>query len=513
MNTTSGFLLDIPQVKVKVHPGTTLLLRLFLHSQIAESWLFRPAIDDWVVDDGQILIMASHIDPSFVQLSSGNKVNQTVTLFIPSVLQPGQFLKSWLRFPAIAEEFIPIEAEILSPEQEKGKHQVVEVTLKVTLPFNLEKNSLSSALDPTTTGTFGLISGLIDLDKIPSRWLVAELLVILCQRGNEYIKTEPGKELLNQLKSTRLFQNGVSAFASAQIPIWIANSLKSMKTILGGESLLSVWEQWLFSLVGADIQKLEQTSVSPVSAEAILSKIGEAADRWFAGIILGLAHISPRIAATLSDLASTEDCELTQGISISTQNSVSATGATHSLITKLPGLDLLPARWLVVELLLLLCQKGDEYALTQAGSQLLKQLRSTRFFKNGVIAFTCAQVPRWLAISHEAAKAYQTSASPQIGQASLLEVGEQWLWSLQPRDIPVSGAAVDTVVASLGMNAERWFSCVVLGLALVSPRIADTWSEVARVATTQGDTSLVSPTPFEETILDSVFPERGSLQR
>jgi hypothetical protein len=569
MNKPLKVLLDLPEVKVKVHPGTNLVLQLLLQSQIAESWLFRPAIDDWVVDNGQILTMASHIDPSFVQLTCGKKVNQTVTIFIPSVLQPGKFLKSWLRFPAIAEESIPIEVEISSLEQEQDKHQVVEVCLSVTLPFNLEKNSLSSALEPTTAGTFGLMSGLIDLDKIPSRWLVAELLVILCQRGNEYVQTEPGKELLNQLKTTRLFQNGVSAFASAQIPIWIGNSLKSMKTILGGESLLSVWEQWLFSLVGADIQKVEQTSVSPVSAETILSKIGEAADctkrsaasgdRWFAGIVLGLAHSSLRIATTLSEIASTEVCDSTQGISISTQNSVSATGATHSLITKLPSLDLLPARWLVVELLLLLCKKGDEYAQTQAGSQLLAQLRNTRFFKNGVIAFTCAQVPRWLAISHEAAEAYQTSASPQIGQGGLLEVGEEWLWSLQASDIPhfspelenlspnlsparrealnfspephrergwgvrhdvtshsdipVPDAAVDTLLASLGMNPERWFSCVVLGLALVSPRIADTWCAIARVATTQGDTSLVSPTAFEETILDSVFPERGSLQR
>ncbi|GAB1544661.1 hypothetical protein NUACC21_73370 [Scytonema sp. NUACC21] len=510
MNRNSEILQDIPEVAVKVQPGTNLVLQLSIHSQIAENWFFRPAIDDWVVDNGQILTMESHIDPPFVQLTCGNKFTQTVTIPIPSVLKPGQLLKSWLRFPALAEVSIPIEAEILSPEQEKDKYQVVEVSLSVTLPFYLEKNFLPKALEPTTFGAFDLMSGLMDLDKIPSRWLVAELLVILCQRGNEYAQTEAGKELLNQLKSTPLFQNGVSAFASAQIPNWIASSLKSMKTILGDKSLLSVWEQWLLSLVGSDLevaQKVGTTFVSAVSPEAIASKIGDA-DRWFAGIVLGLAHSLPRIATTLSAIASTEVSHSTQGKSRKTQNSASATQATQSLITKLPGLDLLPVRWLVVELLLLLCLKGDEYAKTQAGSQLLAQLRNTSFFNNGVIAFTCAQVPRWLVISREAAKAYKTSASPQIGQGSLLELGERWLWNLQSSDISVPDAAVDNFVASLGLNSEHWFSCVVLGLTLVSPRIAETCRAIVN---TQGDTSLVSPTPSEQINLNSIFPEGGSL--
>jgi hypothetical protein len=515
MQGISELLLDIPQVKVKVHPGEILLLRLSVHSQIAESWLFRPAIDDWVVDDGQIITMGSHIDPSFVQLSSGNKVNQTVTVFIPSLLQPGQFLKSWLRFPGLAEESIPIEAEILSPEQEKGKHQVVEVSLEVTLPFNLEKNSLSSALDPTTAGIFDLMSGLMDLEKIPSRWLVAELLVILCQRGDEYVQTEVGSQLLNQIKTTRFFQNGVSVFASAQIPNWIVNSLKSVNTILGGESLLCVWEQWLFSLVGSDVQKIRETSVSPMLAEVISSKFGEAPDRWFAGIILGLAQSSPQILTTLHAISPKGD---------------RTTAATHTLITTLPNLDILPVRWLVVELLVLLSQRGDEYAQTEAGRQLLQQLKPTRFFKNGVLAFNCAQVPRWLAISHEAAEAYQTSASLQIKQGGLLDVGEQWLWSLVSTDlnmsqlksdISVSSAATDAFVTSLGIDAERWFSCVALGLVLISPRIAEVLSSAiasakvpsGSIATSAAVTTLVSPPPSEQTILDSVLQEKGSLHR
>ncbi|QDL11629.1 hypothetical protein DP113_30520 [Brasilonema octagenarum UFV-E1] len=291
--------------------------------------------------------------------------------------------------------------------------------------------------------------------------------------------------------------------------------------------------------IGSDVQKIGQTSVSPILAEVISSKFGEAADapalsrpkgdRWFAGIILGLAHTSPKFATTLSAIASTEISHLTQDISIPTRHSEYATGATHTLITTLPTLDILPVRWLVVELLVLLSQKGDEYAQTEAGGQLLQQLKPTRFFKNGVLAFNCAQVPRWLAISHEAAEAYKTSASPQIKQGYLLDVGEQWLWSLMPTDlnlsqlksdISVSGATTDTFVASLGIDAERWFSCVALGLALVSPRIAEVLSAIVpgkvpsgSIATSVPVTTVVSPPPSEQTILDSVLQEEGSLQR
>ncbi|BAZ50613.1 hypothetical protein NIES4103_32300 [Nostoc sp. NIES-4103] len=513
MNNNFGILLDIPQVKVKLKPGTNLILKLLIHSQIPENWLFRPAIDDWVVDDGQIITMASYIDPAFVYLTSRNTFNQTVTLFIPSHLQPGQFLKSWLRLPALAEESILIEVEILSPEQQEDKHQAVEVCLEITLPFNLEKNS-SNSLVQATAGSFGLMSGMIDLEKIPSRWLVAELLTILCQIGDKYIETQAGSELFNQLKTTRFFENGVSFFTSAQIPNWIINSLKSVNTILDGESLLSVWQQWLLSLVGSDVEKRGKTFVSPMSAEAIITEIGQDSDRWFTTIILGLAHSSPQFATTLSDIASQD---------ISTPTRHSEYPKTHSLLPTIASLDIFPVRWLVVELLLILCLKGEEYAQTQAGTQLLQQLRYTDFFKNGVIAFTSAQVPRWLVISHQVAQAYQTSASPQINQGGLLNLGKQWLWSLVPtdlnihqlkNDISLSGTATDTFVTSLGMDAERWFSCFALGLALVSPRIAETWRRICQTAVTKPiATSLVFPLPSEQTILNSVLQERGSLQR
>lgn len=552
--------------KIKVCPGSSLVINLLINSQIAENLLFRPTLDDWLIDNSKVISISSSISPPYLYVVQGSQVSQKITVSIPSILQNGQKIKSWLRFPAIQEEAIPIELEIGSPETEKDKNQAVEVSLQdtfptilqigqklkswlqfpaiqekaispqvtekdknqiieVSLPVNLpfpsrDGNLFSNALDKSTAVMFGLMSGLIDLDKIPSRWLVAELLVRLSKKGEEYAQTEPGRQLLNQIKPTSFFQNGVIAFASARIPNWIGDSIKSENTILGGQSFLDIWEKWLLNLLPAEQETLEkkrETSGSGYLAENYVAKLGGSADRWFAGILLGLAQISPLIAKKLQDIASKEpklDSDACQRIPFSDR----ATEATQSLLAVLPGLDTLPARWLVIELLLLLCQEGDKYSYTEAGSQLLTQLSSTRFYQHGVLAFAAAEAPRWLVITQEAASAYQNSVGGNKNQGGLLNLASQWLWSLgaadlnesQPNsDFSVSGEAVDALKASLRMDAESWFSRVVLGLALVLPRIAPTWDAIA---SSMGVPSIL-PTPSPQTIINDIFFEAGSLQR
>jgi hypothetical protein len=490
--------------KIKIYPGSTLVLQLLIHSQIAETLLLRPTLDDWMVDDGQIISVASRINPPYVYLVQGNQVKQAITLSIPFRLQPGQVLKSWLRFPGIQEEAILIQAEISLPESGKDQYQTIEVPLPITLPFtDLKGNYLSNTLDQATAGTFGLLSGLIDLDKIPSRWLVAELLVILCQTGEAYAQRESGKELLNQLQLTCFFQNGVFALASAQFPNWIADSLNSANTILGGQRLLDIWQQWLLSLVPRNMElaeKIGELSVPPFLAENLVSQLRGAADRWFAGIILGLVVISSRIRAIVEAIATQPPLPPT--------SANNRTGdATYTLVTGLLGLDQLPARWLVVELLFLLCQKGTESARTQPGSQLLNSLSHTDFFQNGILALSSAQVPRWLTISQFAATAFHSSLGMPTQQTSLLDTWEQWLWSLIPADLKtgelktkilVPPSSGETLVAELGMDAQRWFASTILGLTRISPRIAATVEAIAAPAAAVPVKMPPSPIGFNE---------------
>ncbi|MFB2922856.1 hypothetical protein [Aerosakkonema funiforme] len=516
MSEILGLTQSLPCVKIEVYPGSTVAIELLLHSQIDETLLFRPTLDDWLLANGQVICIASNMSPPYLYIHKGSKLNQKIKFTVPFLLQPKQKIVSWLRFPGIQEEAIPIELAILSPASEKDKERVFEVPLEVTVPFSVpEGNSLWNTPDKITAGIFGLMSGLMDLDKIPSRWLAAELFVVLCQKGEEYAQTESGRTLLDRLKPTRFYQNGVTAFASAQIPNWISDSIKSTSAVLSGQSLLHIWQQWLLNLAPEDVklnEKKGKIDGYPLLGEKFVPKLGGDADRWFGGILLGLAHISPAIAKKLQNIASAD------------RNSAAkleidrATEATKSLVSGLPGLDTTPVRWLVLELLLLVCQEGDRYARTQAGSQLLTQLQRTDFFQNGVLAFASAEFPRWTVISQQAASAYHTHVALEKGEGNLLYLGEQWLWSLvptelnltQPKDpITVSNAAADNFVESVGMNAERWFSCVVLGLGLISPRIAALCQAIA------SSKNITSPLPKsgEQTILNDVFQEAGSLQR
>lgn len=460
-----------PQLEIKINPGSTLVINLLIDSQLAEKILFRPTVDDWIVDRGEVIYMPNSIQPPYIYLSQ-NKFNQTIAVKIPFILPPGQKIKSWLRFPAIVETAIPIELEIVSEEWGKGQHQTVEVSLPVTLPSTgIEEKLLPTDLDQTTAGCFGLISGVIDLDKLPSRWFAAELLEILCQKGEEYAQTKPGTDLLAKLKTTAWFKNRAIAFASAQIPNWIADSLKTINIIFGGHSLVNIWEQWLLSLA------------SETKAEIFIPKPGRSAENWLAGILLGLNQISPRIANKLLDIAS--------GKNLTSESA-------NNFILLLPDLDKLPARWLVVELVILLCIQGNKYRQTKAGRELLGQLNQTDFFNNGVLAFAAAQLPRWLTITHQAASAYHASVGTKIGQGGLLPMAEQWLFG------EMKNETADTLIESMGMEAKNWFSCVVLGLAVLSPKMAGILNAIA---------STPSPTPSQQNKKSNLFPERGSLQR
>jgi len=233
-------------------------------------------------------------------------------------------------------------------------------------------------------------------------------------------------------------------------------------------------------------------------------------EQWFAGLILGLAQVSPRMANCFRAIATHES-------TIPVVDHTVAAQASYSLTTGLPGLDALPGRWLVVELLILLAQQGDTYSRTESGSQLLNQLSRTRFFKNGVLAFASAQAPRWLVISQSAAAAYHSSLGVQMGQGGLLHVGEKWLWTLVPNALKVKGmdnpvsvsnAATKTFVSELGMDAQRWFVGILLGLIQVSPKMARYVKAIADQAPPP-----LAPTPTSPVIFNDVLNEGGSLGR
>ena len=505
-----------PELKLQLPPNSTLVLRLSLRNQMNEAILLRPTLDDLVVNPELVVSIKQSLHPAYIYLFSGSDASQIITIPIPSQLSPGQRLKTWLRFPGIQEEAIAIDIEIIPVSQ--PQLQVLEFPLSVTFPISGETNaSFSQTFDPTTAGILGLISGTIDLDKIPTRWLLAELLIVIAHKGAEYAQTLPGSRLLEQLKHTVFFKNGATALASAQIPGWLSESLAIANAMLGGSNqkpgkqrLLYIWERWLLSLADTDVEADEISSqifVPPFLAEEIVAELGQDSDRWFGDILLGLSVLSPRIAETLTKIA-----EFASPISPVAADAKAAE-AGYILATALPGLNFLPVRWLVVELLLVLAQTGNEYASSEGGRQLSDRLSRTRFFKNGVVALASAKVPRWLQISQSAATAFAASIGAATGMGGILVFWEQWLWTLLPDNsqipTPVSNNfAKEALSAEFGMNSDRWFEAIVLGLATTSPRIAAILEAIAALA----PTSATRPTQPQAAVED-VIGESKSIQR
>lgn len=166
----------------------------------------------------------------------------------------------------------------------------------------------------------------------------------------------------------------------------------------------------------------------------------------------------------------------------------SAAQASYSLVAGLAGLDMLPARWLVAELLTAVCQAGEARADSEAGRALLERLGRTRFFKNGVVAFASAQAPRWILSGLSATSGLHAAMGGQLGQGQLLYIWERWLLGLADADIEQGGAASEVRVpyvhlqsfaSTLGTQADRWFANLLLGLALLSPRVASALEQIA----------------------------------
>ncbi|MCL2927954.1 MAG: hypothetical protein MGG37_08060 [Trichodesmium sp. MAG_R01] len=180
--------------------------------------------------------------------------------------------------------------------------------------------------------------------------------------------------------------------------------------------------------------------------------------------------------------------------------------AGYILATALPGYNYLPVRWLVVELLVVLAQVGKESAGSKNGRELSDRLSRTRFFKNGVVALASAKIPRWLQISQSAAAAFATSIGAETGMGGILVFWERWLWSLLPVNSylgigenpphpPFEGGGIresqplvpdnsarEALTAELGGNGDLWFEAIVLGLAVVSPRVAAILEAIAALA-------------------------------
>ncbi len=312
MTSGSASPISEPSFRLTGRADSVLVIRLTVHSRMIAPAVVRPEIDDWVLADGGIRPAEIRLSPSHVYLRQGGTARLTLTTRLPADLQPGTVLHGGLRFPGIEDEVLPLALEILPAREEPkpAEHQI-----SVTLPLTGYDRAGGDQADSKAIIT--LLAGMAGLEVIPARWVVAELIATICERGEAVRKTEEGRLFLAKLSRTRFYKNGALAFRGAHITEWLLVGVSvssGLHSILAGAEpqgrMLYTWERWLLSLVDTDIEHFEREDedgdpelhLPPPPLEETLRTLGTDAERWFSSFILGLVQIAPRIRSVLQQL-------------------------------------------------------------------------------------------------------------------------------------------------------------------------------------------------------------------
>jgi hypothetical protein len=303
MANASTSAISEPAFRFTGRPGGLLVLRLSVQSRMAAPAVVHPALDDWVDSDGRIFPAELRAAPSYTYLQQGSAVRLTLSTVLPGEAEPGDFLRSVLRFPGIEEEVLPVVVEMLDPKEapDSSEHQI-----SVTLPLAGYDSVPGEGDEAHAKAIVALLAGLAGLEVIPARWVVSELIVTVCEVGERYREAKDGRAFLDRLERTRFYKNGALAFRGAHIMEWIMVGVtvsSGLYAVFGGEKprgrMLHAWERWLLNLIDMDIEWLEEEErevrMPPPRLEETLERLGTDSERWFSSFILGLTQLSPRI--------------------------------------------------------------------------------------------------------------------------------------------------------------------------------------------------------------------------
>lgn len=297
-----------PAFRLQGRAGEPLVIRLIVSSRMVAPAVIRPFLEPWVMPSGEPVSAEGRLAPAYVYLAPSQEARITLSARVPAGLESGSLLRGGLSFPGADNTSLPLLVEVTA--EPAADHYI-----NVTLPLSPYDPSSDGHLDPAGTRAIStLLAGLAGMEVIPARWIVAELLLTLAERGVEAAETERGAELLARLARLRFYKNGVLAFRGAHLPNWIMIGVtvsSGLHSALGGKGvhgrLLYTWEKWLFDLIDIDLENFSDDSPQVLlpapELDRSLARIGNEAEQWFGYLLLGLMEVSPRIRSVLEALA------------------------------------------------------------------------------------------------------------------------------------------------------------------------------------------------------------------
>lgn len=300
-------------LRFTLNKGGMLVLRIALKSNFVAPAVLQPRLEDWVTEEGAILTAAYKASPAYLYVSPNSISHFTLTVPMPADAEPAQNLSGTLHFSSIQHCAVKIQVLIADPQDTPGA--IEEHLVNITIPDNnttAPDHSINTI--NRTEQTAKLLSMLASLEVLPSKWLVAELALSVCERGLQAMEQEEYRVLAEQLTKTRFFKNAVLVFSAAQFVHWVLLGLSisaGLQAVTARKKksarMIHNWEEWLMNLADHDVESTAQSSSGlqfpqDQHYEAVINRIGMEPDKWLLYLLLGLMQISPRQKAIVEQL-------------------------------------------------------------------------------------------------------------------------------------------------------------------------------------------------------------------
>lgn len=289
------------KIEISGRPRHIVILRLRISSQFITPFLAQIQLTEWAGSDGMLYRPEYQLIPTHALIGTGGNASFTLSINIPDTNH--QFLQGNLILLGFEEMRIPLILTLQDKPQEPAD-RLPEYFFHLTLPLKTQSNTPDEDSYHIPRNTLKVMAGLASLEILPAKWVVSELILLLCARGRAFSRTEEGAALLQKLSFTRFFKNISLVLKGAQIPEWImlAYAIVSGLANTAGKKetgVLQTWDEWLLNLVGQDLESADFTvqdihSHLTGDIQKTIGEMGNDSEKWAAFFSLGLAHLSPR---------------------------------------------------------------------------------------------------------------------------------------------------------------------------------------------------------------------------
>ena len=292
------------------------VLRITLKSNFVAPAIIQPKMDHWIKADGTIIPVSYQVMPLYIYLSPHALTSLTMSVHLPESLKTNDEIYSSVSFSRILNCSASLKLKV---EDRSDTNNIFEQNISIEIPYS------PKTPDPEGFENDGhnfikseqaakILIGLAGLDMIPSKYLVAELILNLCDKGHQLADAPERQKFVNNLLRTKFFKNGVLLLAASHLINWVMVSLSissGLQAVTGNKAkhqgMLQTWEDWLINLAGLDIEEPEHQSTNGIfngeaGFESVISKLGVEPEKWFLYFVVGLMEVSPKLHSLLEQI-------------------------------------------------------------------------------------------------------------------------------------------------------------------------------------------------------------------